>query len=605
MRGLSVVVFLAGVCLPSLAEPPELTGKIEAVTVYRGQAMVTRTAPLDGAPGLREVVVTGLPEQIVPSTLFAEGGDGVEVRSVRYRARPVAQDVREEVRKLDAQMRALQDELAAGQRMTALAAERKSYLDKLEQFTAGTANIELTRGVLNAETLTKLSEFLGGERRKLAEEELKRNVEQRGFTEQLQQLDRERQVLTGGSARTVREAVVFVNIQKPGALLRVRYLVNSANWLPSYTVRADAERQSVVVEYYAAIEQMSGEDWSDVAMTLSTATPSLTAKAPQLSAMQIALAAPQPPAQAQGASQSYQVLRAELAKKQVEVDNRRTANTAFPASYPSDAATVGQVLVIDQNFGESAKLLDKSLNDVATEMQVLDLIAATKSGIAREPAPAAQEGLSVTYQVSARTSLPSRADRQYIQIASLPMKGEFYKVATPVLTSYVYDEASLANESRLVLLAGPVTTYVGGEFVGQSALPTVAAGERFTIGFGIDASLRASRELIDKKESTQGGNRIVEFTYRLAVENFGDQPKAIRVLDRIPVARGNELKVTLVNASDGNPGVTQSDAERKEGIVRAALSCKPASGGDAAASVQYQFRLEYDKQMSIVGMTAN
>lgn len=605
MRGLSVVVVLAGVCLPSLAEPPELTGKIEAVTVYRGQAMVTRTAPLDGAPGLREVVVTGLPEQIVPSTLFAEGGDGVEVRSVRYRARPVAQDVREEVRKLDAQMRALQDELAAGQRMTALAAERKSYLDKLEQFTAGTANIELTRGVLNAETLTKLSEFLGGERRKLAEEELKRNVEQRGFTEQLQQLDRERQALTGGSARTVREAVVFVNIQKPGALLRVRYLVNSANWLPSYTVRADAERQSVVVEYYAAIEQMSGEDWSDVAMTLSTATPSLTAKAPQLSAMQIALAAPQPPAQAQGASQSYQVLRAELAKKQVEVDNRRTANTAFPGSHPSDAATVGQVLVIDQNFGESAKLLDKSLNDVATEMQVLDLIAATKSGIVREPAPAAQEGLSVTYQVSARTSLPSRADRQYIQIASLPMKGEFYKVATPVLTSYVYDEASLANESRLVLLAGPVTTYVGGEFVGQSALPTVAAGERFTIGFGIDASLRASRELIDKKESTQGGNRIVEFTYRLAVENFGDQPKAIRVLDRIPVARGNELKVTLVNASDGNPGVTQSDAERKEGIVRAALSCKPASGGDAAAGVQYQFRLEYDKQMSIVGMTAN
>ena len=223
----------------------------------------------------------------------------------------------------------------------------------------------------------------------------------------------------------------------------------------------------------------------------------------------------------------------------------------------------------------------------------------------KEPSAPAQEGLSITYQVASRTSLPSRADRQFIQIASLPMKGEFYKVATPVLTSFVYDEASVVNESRMLLLAGPVTTYVGGEFVGQSALPTVAAGEHFTIGFGIDASLRASRELVDKKESTQGGNRIVDFTYHIAVENFGDQPQTVRVLDRIPLARGTELKVTLTPTAEGRPSVTQSEADRKEGLVRAELACKAGSVGDAAASLQYQFRIEYDKQMTIIGMAAN
>ena len=55
--------------------------------------------------------------------------------------------------------------------------------------------------------------------------------------------------------------------------MKVRYLVEAASWSPSYNIRADAARKSATVEYQASIEQMSGEDWNDVTMTLSTATP--------------------------------------------------------------------------------------------------------------------------------------------------------------------------------------------------------------------------------------------------------------------------------------------------------------------------------------------
>lgn len=57
---------------------------------------------------------------MVPGSLFAEAGDGVEVRSVRFRTRPVAQDVREDVRKLEAQIRDAQ------------AANTRDYQYKLE-----------------------------------------------------------------------------------------------------------------------------------------------------------------------------------------------------------------------------------------------------------------------------------------------------------------------------------------------------------------------------------------------------------------------------------------------------------------------------------------
>ena len=38
----------------------DATGRVTHVTVYRGQALVTRTIPLDGEPGSREIVVGDL-----------------------------------------------------------------------------------------------------------------------------------------------------------------------------------------------------------------------------------------------------------------------------------------------------------------------------------------------------------------------------------------------------------------------------------------------------------------------------------------------------------------------------------------------------------------
>ena len=62
------------------------SGLVDAVTVYRGQALVTRVIEVPGGTGLRELVVTGLPEAIIAGSLYAESSDGVEVRSRQHLA---------------------------------------------------------------------------------------------------------------------------------------------------------------------------------------------------------------------------------------------------------------------------------------------------------------------------------------------------------------------------------------------------------------------------------------------------------------------------------------------------------------------------------------
>ena len=86
--GIACVAFLSlwiSLAAAGAAEPGT-PSRVTRVTLYRGQALVTRTVPLEGPKGASEVVVADIPEQVVADSLYAEGGEGVEVRAVRYRA---------------------------------------------------------------------------------------------------------------------------------------------------------------------------------------------------------------------------------------------------------------------------------------------------------------------------------------------------------------------------------------------------------------------------------------------------------------------------------------------------------------------------------------
>ncbi len=621
--GLIAVALLAVTApLTRAAGELELKGKIDAVTVYRGQALVSRLVDIPGPAGLKEIVVTELPEQVEPGSIYAESADGVEVRSVSYRVHPVEKDVRQEVQKLDDQIRDIQDKLNTNERKRQLLAEQKEYMGKLEQFTASTGTIELSKGVLNAETLTKLTQFQFDQRSRIADEELRLGVEQRTLNDQLQTLQRQRSQIATSSSKIAREAVVFVNLSGASGRIRVRYIVNNATWMPSYNVRVAQARSNVTVEYLASIQQLSGEDWPDVQMMLSTATPSLVAKAPILNELAITMTrpgqggAPDVLAQIEQSGGSEQA-RLYLRQQQQDIATQRgivlgnsnnfIANQMGQQSIQDSRTNTINLngTVVNLDFIGDNNDLDLVLNKTAGDLQLVDLLS--REGISRKSlktgAASEEQGPAITYQLANRTSLPSRSDRQLIQIASIPLKATFYKVASPVLASYVYDEASVINDSSTVFLSGDLATYVNNEFVGRGVMPSVPVGQSFNVGLGVDSSLRATRQLVEKTETPQGGNRVVEFTYRLTVENFGSRPASVRLLDRLPTAKEAEIRVTLAPLGSNGRELSKDpiyvETEKKKGILRWEVEV-PAQAVDVKAlAVEYQFKLEYDRQMTI------
>jgi len=557
----------------------QVAGRIEAVTVYRGQALITRLIDVQAQPGMHELIVRDLPAEMVSASIYAESAQGVRIRSVRYRTRPEQEDVRQEVRDLDRNIKATERQMQVIANQRHVVAAQQQMLDKLEAFTAPTAQTELTRGVLNAETLKDLTHFHHEQRRELAAADLRLQFEHEDLAEQLAQLRCQRDVITQRSARTAREAVVFLDLEQPQAQFRLRYLVNEATWQPSYNVRAGADRQAIALEYLASIRQRSGEDWHNVAMTLSTATPMLASEAPRLAALTVSLT--------DEASAARQLLGSPRDK------DRAYEERVF--SYHAEARDIlRQRGIIDSQARTNNVVLDDALNRITGEQQILDMYFGAGRSVRRR-ADENQQTVSVVYNLDGPTTLPSRADHQLIRIAERSMPAEFYRLAMPLLTEFIYEEAQAVNIMDAVLLAGPVSSYLDGQFVGHGELPTIAAGESFTVGLGIDASLRAERQLIDRTESTQGGNRVVKLHYRLSVANFSAADRAVRLLDRLPVAAQDmDIRVDLVSTSEAphasDSRAAQQDRLRWDGLVAA------HAAGDDAWSVDYIYTLQHDRQ---------
>ncbi|MEM9415898.1 MAG: mucoidy inhibitor MuiA family protein [Planctomycetota bacterium] len=559
-------------------DAPRAESRVSEVTLYRNQAQITRTLEVPAGQGPIELVVPGLPDQILASSLFAEGGEAVDVRAVQMRQRVVGEEPREDIRALDDEIIAKNEEIEANTAMKQLVQSQLDYLDKLEGFVAPTATTELSQGVLDAEQLRETTQFIFEQRAASTQEMLALNSQARVLQRELHTLQRRRSQIAGRTQAVVREAVLFLDRRQAGAAtVRLTYLVNNCGWAPSYNVRGDLDNGTVRVEYNALIRQMTGEDWDGVMLTLSTASPMISASGPAMAAFPVML---QPVA---SVGRPGGMDDADLGRRYNELQGQR----------------LGAALS-NTNSATLADNLDASWrnNGFAAQAQVLELSAGLAAIEQYQQMPGESvHGLSISYTLDAPVTLQSRTDQQMTRIMQAEMEGDFYHVASPVLTSLVYREAEIENSSGRDLLDGPVSVYLDGRFVGRTEMVSVTRGQRFVLGFGADPQLHAKRQLVARDEDAQGGNTLLAFEYRLSIENYSDQPANVRVMDRIPTFRdGDDVKVTIGTMSeDLSEDAAYLRLRRPDGILRWDTTVAANASGEDAHVVSYEFDLAFDR----------
>ncbi len=193
-----------------------------------------------------------------------------------------------------------------------------------------------------------------------------------------------------------------------------------------------------------------------------------------------------------------------------------------------------------------------------------------------------------------------------IEIAKIDLTPKFYYKAVPILTPNVYRIADLTNNSEFVLLPGDATMYLNGDFVGQTRLPLVAAGKPFTVGFGVDPQLQVSRILVDKTRTTQGGNQVLTFKYRIMLSSYKTTPVPVQVWDRTPHAE--TAQTIAINLTNPKPELSADPLyvrdEKARGILRWDVTLDPKQHGEKTLNIDYEFKMELDKNVNIGGFLA-
>ncbi|MBN1360121.1 MAG: DUF4139 domain-containing protein [Sedimentisphaerales bacterium] len=579
---ISVLLTLGVAADGAVGAPAAASGTVRRVTVYHGQALVTRAIEVELSEDTTELVVGDLPPNIIPESIYAQTSDGVQVLSVRYRQQAVRDDTREEVRQLDAQMDALRHDLKYATEQLEHAQAQWKMFEGLKDFTVSAEHSDLDRGLLTYEPIGNLTKLIEQKGLEYLERRLELEDKIAGLNKDLELLERKRQELMAGQSRTEREALIFLSGGRGKTIsLELSYLVTGANWQQQYNLRADPDRSTVAIEYNAVVNQTSGEDWNGVALSLSTAEPTMVAAAPILEPMLVGLSG-------RMVAQQFQ------------------QQIAQPQQMPGMPPTA-QVRELQMSRRENVKkgiAANSELNELATQNQFLFFNADRREAqeFQRQMAEIARiEGVSVTYELPGRLTLPSRSDQQLLSIATIAAKGQFTLIASPLLTDYVYLQAEILNGSDTVLLPGPASIFRDGQFVGKGEVPLVTIGDKFIAGFGIDSQVQVTRELEDKTTRIQGGNRIDTYNYRVALRNYKSASVGLRLLDRLPYTDDSSIRIEL----DKVAPALSTDAEylrslRKKGVLRWDLTLEPNTIDDKATVVTYRYTMEYDRNMQIV-----
>lgn len=344
------------------------TTRCEQVTVYARGARVRRVTTIS-APLPTRVRIVGLPLAVIDDTLRVEVGGPAVVTTVQ---------VGIEAPELDAAAGEEAPELLAARRTLAHAEAECARLEAALAQLAATAGISSDPAAPAGTTPPPAWAAVVAARRSVVE---LRAARARGLDEEAARagraLEEARQVHAaavdrdrrGGSARPPRlhELRKYVDLELAASAssevsIHVEYQVAAARWAPSYVARIEGEH--VRLELRAVVAQHTGEDWSGVALCLSTAEPEQFSQLPELAPQRIGrrVAAPArpgfrpPPSGAEALYADYaQAFPARApAPRFGGSAPEEVSEPAMPHALPAGAVSASQVWDEDSSRGKEA-----------------------------------------------------------------------------------------------------------------------------------------------------------------------------------------------------------------------------------------------------------
>lgn len=507
---------------------------ISAVTVFPDRAAVTRRIEVDLVAGANTVVLADLPATLLRESVRVDGSAASAVRlgAVEVRNRFGEQQNIDTERRLRDEIEALQDRRIALDDEMRSAQAQFDFIAALGREAPAIAAEDRADGIIDPQSWEQawsaVSAGTADALRRIREAQLS----QRTIDRELAAKQQEQALIASGGPGSV-EVTIQLEAEAAGrAELALSYQVSNASWRPLYEARLDTLTGEIVLTAIGEVRQHTGEDWSQVALTLSTARPALGAIVPRLEPWFIGVVANIRSLEAADAVGGQ--FRETEADQEVD---KAPSNEARPKSEPPAAPN-----------------------------QPLDPGAAALAG----------SEFSAEYKVAGAAGVPADGSSHRFTIADRRMQSTLSVLSTPRFAPVGYLIATAKHEGEEPLLPGPVSVFRDGSYVGLAQIGVTRPDDELELSFGADDKVKIEYRLVSDGESQEGlisTDRRIERQYRIAVTNHHAQALEITVLDQIPVSQDERIEVELLRATT-TP--TATDPEDRKGVLAWTYTYAPA-----------------------------
>ncbi len=517
------------IACPIMAHAADITGdtRVSAVTVYADRASVTRTGTVTVTPGDHVVIIDGLPGGLSPDSLRADGSStaGVTLGAVEHKIINAAQLSAPRERELRTKLQDLQDQRAliiADQ--TALNA-RVNFLNKIGDTASTRVNEDIKTSVTLkpdewAAAAIKMSSTLADTQKSL-----------QGIVVALRKLDDEINAvqndlngISNGGKQSVSVRIPLTATSDGTLTFNVEYQVYGASWRPLYDARLTTATNTLDMTQFGEVRQVTGEDWTNAKLTLSTAQPARGATPPDLYTQWVNVFNPQPEMM---------------------------------------SASIGSMGAAD---GASFRAAPLAKNSAVMEFSADKPAAAP---VAFQGAQIETGGYVASYHIPGTTTVTADNTAKKVMIQKLKTTTSLVAQARPALDPSVYLMAKVTLGGDNPLLPGPVNLFRDNAFIGSAMQTMLRPSEKTDLPFGIDDQVVMKRQTLTDKRGTSGvisAQSTLERLYDTEIQNLHKFDIALEILESTPVSQDERVKI-MMDTKNTTPGF-EDNAQKITGLKK-------------------------------------
>lgn len=533
----------------------EIKSKITNVTVYSSGAQIERAATFDIQQGKSLLSFKNLSPYINKESIRVDGDGNYTILNVQLRTDYLNElEKTKEINDLNAGILQYKDKIEDEETWIKILSEKLEFLKSNKNITGKDQTV-------NPEVFKSLSQIYGENFEKYSLEILKRKRTIKELTKESEKLENQLSSLSSKSDLPSGTITIMVDAKKAqNSSIKLDYLVDNANWYPSYDIRFLDVNKPLTISYKANISQNTGVDWKNVDLKLSTAKTNVSAQIPYLSANYLQFYYPGYSNNAlQGKVSGVQLSNnaAPGAASEVKVRGLSSIANSNPL-YIVDGVPQSDISSLNSEDIESVNVLKDAASTAIYGSRGANgvVIITTKQDSNSSDVPltlTTKNETSNEYIVDGQQSVNTDNKLNTITFRESQLNATYEYQAIPKLSKNVYLIAKISDWYKADLMDGEANIYLENSFVGQSKINTQQFSDTLDISFGIDNNISVNREKIKDFSQSEfiGSNKKATYAWKLTLRNNKPYAVKAKLFDQVPVSSNKDIQVETLELSGG------------------------------------------------------